>query len=93
MSDIRKAINSLISQKIQNCNEALAQAGTDLEKQGLCLGDYRLWFDGAAELARAAGLDPSDIRSLIAAQQANEAELLLVERKAALQEALGQDQD
>lgn len=90
MSNIRKSINTLIAQKVQSCNERLEQC-QNLNDRGMCLGDYRLWFDGAMELAQAAGLDAEDTRALFAAQATNDAELQLVEKKAALAEALGSD--
>lgn len=91
MSETRKSLNNLISQKMESCNARLDECGGDLHRKGQVLGDYQIWFEAASEVAQAANLSEEDAKAITAGKMANDAEMLLIERKVALQEALNRE--
>lgn len=91
MSETRKSLNQLVAQKIESCNARLEECGNDLNSKGQVLGDYQIWFGAAADVAQAAGLSEEDTKAIMAGKMTNEAEMLLIERKVALQEALNRE--
>ena len=91
MSTIRKQLKTLVSDKIKNRTERLAQSAGNLEEQGAILADYRLYFDGGLDALRAAGIEESDTTPLVLAAETNEAELKLVEHRINLETELNAD--
>jgi hypothetical protein len=87
MSDTRKSLNQLVSQKLKTRDERLADVQS-LNDRGIILSDYKIYFDAANEVAAAAGLSEGDTRALVAAARANDAEITLVEMRMSLDEAL-----
>ena len=88
MSDTRKSINKLVSEKISNRSDRLKEANHESEATGAVLADYDLYFSGALDALAAAGVPAEDFRALTLAKDTNDSEIRLLEHRLALEEAL-----
>ena len=88
MSTTRKAINKLISEKLNTRSQRLTEAGQDIDAVTTVLVDYRLYFSGVQDALQAAGLDADDTAIVGSAIAANEAEFVLAERRQELADLL-----
>lgn len=88
MSDTKKQINKLVSNKMKNRNERLTAVVGNTDETGNILTDYRLYFDGVRDALAAAGVDENDGKAATLAFEANETELKLLEQRLTLEQEL-----
>ena len=79
-----QAARQRISTETNNISDGLEHA----QAKGQILGDYQLYFQGASEAAAALGLTDEDLRPIVLAEKAIQADIEAEQNRVLLEEEL-----